>query len=239
MPIIDSHIALGEELHLHCDASFALHQMQQHNIALSIARPMGSELVSHNIEGNNRVLSAHSSIRALISANPWLGPVAIAELKRCQAKHPVGLYLHPSRQGFFPTESIATPLIEFAVAANWPIVFHTGTYIHSDVLAVAAVARRYPQTPFICDCAGFTDMWFELPSLMLDTSNLYLCTSLIWGRAIANAVKQHGSSRILFGSGMPRDTVAAALTRIRSMELNDSDLQAILFDNARRIFRCE
>jgi uncharacterized protein len=82
-------------------------------------------------------------------------------------------------------------------------------------------------------------MWFELPSLILDTANLYLCASLIWGKAIANAVKQHGSSRILFGSGAPRDTVGAALTRIRSIELNETDLQAILFNNARRIFRCE
>jgi hypothetical protein len=68
--IIDSHIALGEELHLHCDTHAALDQMDQHNIALSIARPMGSELVSHNTAGNDRILSTHARIRGLISVNP-------------------------------------------------------------------------------------------------------------------------------------------------------------------------
>lgn len=237
--IVDSHIALGEELHLLCETDFAVRQMEQHSVEIAIARPMGAELVSHNSAGNDRVLSAHPKIRGLVSANPWAEAAAIDELQRCRAKNPVGLYLHPSRQGFFPTESIAAPLIEFAVEADWPIVFHTGTYIHSDVLAVAAVARRYPQTPFICDCAGFTDMWFELPSLMLDTANLYLCASLIWGKAIGNAVKQHGASRILFGSGMPRDTMATARARIDHLDLNEADRRAILSENARRIFRLE
>jgi hypothetical protein len=237
--IVDSHISLGEELHLRCDASDAERQMVQHGVSLAVARPMGSELVSDNQAGNNRVLSASTRIRGLVSANPWMGPAALAELRRCQAKKPAGLYLHPSRQGFFPTESVAAPLIEFAADAGWPVVFHTGTYIYSDVLAVAAVARRYPHVPFVCDCAGFTDMWFELPSLMRDSENLYLCASLIWGRAVANAVKQHGSSRILFGSGMPRDSLKAALTRFKQLELNEADQQAIFAGNARRIFRLD
>ena len=58
-------------------------------------------------------------------------------------------------------EAIVEHLLVFAHEVRWPVVFHTGTYIHSDVLAVAQVARRFPDVTFVCDCAGFADMWFE------------------------------------------------------------------------------
>ena len=42
------------------------------------------------------------------------------------------------------------------------------------------LARQFPQTTFVCDCAGFTDMWFELPDLLAENQNIVLCASLIW-----------------------------------------------------------
>src|SRR4030095_13781310 len=99
----------------------------------------------------------------------------------------------------------------FAGDTRWPVAFPTGTYIQSDVLAVAELARRRPDVTFICDSAGFSDMWFELPGLLEEHANLMLCASLIWGRAILNTVRAGNASRILFGSGQPVDSLAAAL----------------------------
>jgi predicted TIM-barrel fold metal-dependent hydrolase len=197
---------------------------------------MGGELVIHNRAGNDRVLSAGNRVRALVSVNPWVGDRAIDELSRCRERGAVGLYLHPSRQGFFPTDPIPQPLIEFARASRWPVVFHTGTYIYSDVLAVAEVARRSPETTFVCDCAGFADMWFELPGLLAETENVMLCTSLIWTRAIKVAIDTAGPERVLFGSGEPRDSVEAALRRVERIGLSESQQRAILHDNAARTF---
>ena len=176
--------------------------MEALGVACAIARPMGGELVVHNRGGNDRVLFAGGRIRGLATVNPWSRD-AVCELDRCRAYNAVGLYLHPSRQGFFPTDPIVQPLIEYAVESSWPIVFHTGTYINSDVLAVAEVARRFPKTTFVCDSAGFADMWFELPGLLQETTNVMLCTSLIWTRAIKVAVECAGPQRVLFGSGEP------------------------------------
>jgi predicted TIM-barrel fold metal-dependent hydrolase len=195
--------------------------------------------VIHNRAGNDRVLSAGDRIRGLVSVNPWAGPTAIDELSRCRERGAVGLYLHPSRQGFFPTDAISQPLIEFASESRWPVVFHTGTYIHSDVLAVAEVARQFPEMTFVCDCAGFADMWFELPGLLKETKNVMLCTSLIWTRAIKVAVDTAGGERVIFGSGEPRDSVEAALRRVERIGLSDSQQRAILHDNAVRIFKLD
>ncbi len=209
--------------------------MDAQGIELAIARPMGSELAVDNRAGNDRVLLAGERVRGLASVNPWSRD-AVCELERCRAYNAVGLYLHPSRQGFFPTDPIAQPVIEYAVESNWPIVFHTGTYIHSDVLAVAEVARRFPKTTFVCDCAGFADMWFELPGLLAATKNVMLCTSLIWTRAIKVAIDTAGHERVLFGSGEPRDSLEAALKRAERLQLPEAQQRAILKANAVRVF---
>jgi predicted TIM-barrel fold metal-dependent hydrolase len=239
IPIIDSHVALGIEHHLQLDKDELIRRMDAHGVECAIARPMGGELAVHNREGNDRVLAAGDRSRGLATANPWVGGDAVKELARSRERGAVGLYLHPSRQGCFPTDPIATPLIEFARESRWPIVFHTGTYVHSDVLAVAEVARRNPGMTFVCDCAGFADMWFELPGLLQETKNILLCTSLIWTRAIKVAVDTAGADRVLFGSGEPRDSVEAALRRVERIGLTESQQRAVLRENAVRVFKLE
>jgi predicted TIM-barrel fold metal-dependent hydrolase len=204
---------------------------------LAIARPTGAELAVSNRAGNDRVLSAGPRFKALATANPWFEAAALNELHRCHELGAIGLYLHPTRQGFMPTDPIAEPLLQFARKINWPVVIHTGTYIQSDVLAVAELARRYPDLTFVCDCAGFTDMWFELPGVIAEIDNLFFCAALIWPRAIGNTVKNVGAHKILFGSGEPRDSLPAALQRIDRLELTDEQRRAIFSENARRIFR--
>jgi len=235
--VIDAHAMLGRENHLALDGEELLRRMDAHGIATALARPVGAELVVDHVAGNDRVLKAHARIRGLVTANPWFGDRALDELKRCRDLGAVGLYLHPSRQGFMPVEPVAVPLLEFAVSTGWPVLFHTGTYIYSDILAVAEVARRYPQAPFIAGFSGFTDMWFELPGVFAETPNLYMDTALIWGGAVEEIVASCGVERVLFGSAEPRDRYAAALRRVERNALSAEQRNAILGGNARRIFR--
>lgn len=233
--IIDAHVAIGQEHHLRATVNDVVAEMDRNGVNLAIARAMGAELAVHHREGNARVLRASPRIRGLATVSPWARE-AREELKRSREMGAVGLYLHPTRQGFMATDDVAEAVVEFAAQAGWPIVFHTGTYLHSDVLAVAEVARRYPKTTFVCDSAGFSDMWFELPGLMTENANLMLCTSLIWTRAILNTINAHGPERVMFGSGFPRDAMGAALARIRRLELPPATLDAVLRGNAARVF---
>jgi predicted TIM-barrel fold metal-dependent hydrolase len=237
IPIIDAHALLGAEYHLTLTADELLRRMDAHDVELSIARPVGAELAVYNAEGNDRVLKAHPRIRGMVSVNPWYGSRAIEELKRCRDLGAVGLFLHPSRQGFMPTDEHVRPMLEFAVQANWPVLFHTGTYIQSDILAVGEVARKYPQTNFIAGFGGFTDMWFELPGVFAEVPNLHLDASLMWSSAIAQIIRERGASRVLYGSAEPRNRYAVSLKALARLDLPGEQLRAVLCENARRVFR--
>lgn len=235
--IIDAHVMLGTEYPLVLERDDLLHRMDLHGIEKAIARPVGAELVVNNRDGNDRVLTAGSRIRGLVTANPWFGERAVDELKRCQQAGAIGLFLHPSRQGFMPIEPVVVPLLEFAAEAGWPVMFHTGTFIQSDVLAVVEVARRYPQTQFILGCGGFADMWFEIPGAIGAVPNLWLETSHTLGDGIRATLKAHGPRRVVFGSGEPSNCYASALKCLEQLDL-DADTQLALFEeNARQLFR--
>ena len=235
--IIDAHVMLGEEHPLALQLDDLLRRMDLHGIERAIVRPMGSELVVDNKAGNNRVLNCGPRICGLVSVNPWYGPWAIEELKRCQQAGAVGMFLHPSRQGFMPTEPIIAPILSFAAEAQWPVMFHTGSYINSDVLAVAEVARAFPNTPFILGCGGFADMWFEVPGIMADVPNLWLETSHTLGDGIRATLKATGPQRIIFGSGEPSNCYASALRCLENLGFDADTKTAILCENARRLFR--
>jgi uncharacterized protein len=236
LPIIDVHVMLGHEHPFSLDADELLRHMDASGIELAVARPMGAELAVDNLAGNDRVLGASARIRGLVSANPWYGQRSVDELKRCRDAGAVGLFLHPSRQGFMPIEPVAAPLVELAVEFRWPVMFYTGSYVQSDVLAVAEVARRYPQTPLILGGGGFADMWFEIVVAMREVPNLWLETSLPVGEGIRAVIAALGSDRIVFGSGEPRNCLAAALKKIDRLDLPPDVRRAILCENARRLF---
>jgi predicted TIM-barrel fold metal-dependent hydrolase len=234
--IIDAHVLLGEEEHLRLSVDELLVRMDRAGIERAVARPMGAWLVVQHREGNDALLQAGSRIHALVTANPWAGRQATEELDRCRDRGAAGLFLHPSRQGFLPTESVVEPLLDLATDYGWPVMFNTGTYVQSDILAVGEVARRYPQTTFIAGFAGFADMWFELPGAIAEAPNLHLELSMIWGEAVQQVVAQSGPERVLFASGEPRNRYAAVLPMLQRFDFTPDQLRAMLADNARRIF---
>lgn len=235
-PIVDSHALLGREDHLKLDVETLLRRMDANGVETTIARPMGAELVLRHRSGNDRVLGAHERIRGLVSVNPWWGEEGIEELRRCRDRGAVGLYLNPARQGFFPTDPLVTPLLELAGEFHWPVMFQTGTYIYADLLAVVERTRQFPRIDFIAGFGGFADMWFELPGVFEEASNLYLDISMIWAEAVREIVEKTGPSRVLFGSAEPRNRYAVSINSIRRLELEQSVLEAIMSDNAKRVF---
>jgi predicted TIM-barrel fold metal-dependent hydrolase len=235
-PIIDAHALLGEEYHLRLDAAELLRRMDASGIETAVARPMGAELAVYNREGNDRVLRAHPRIKAWITVNPWFGEKALDELKRSREAGAVGLFLHPSRQGFFPTDDIVRPLLDWSTQVGWPVMFHTGSYAHSDVLALGEVAREYASLNFIAGWGGYTDMWFELPGVFAEVPNLYLDASMIWSAAVAEIVRECGAERVLYGSAEPRNRYAVTLALLERLGLAECKRRAILHDNARRLF---
>lgn len=235
-PVIDAHAMLGRESYLALDAAELLRRMDAAGVATAVARPMGAGLVVDHVAGNDLVLGAGPRIRGLVTANPWWGSAALDELARGRDRGAVGMFLDPARQGFFPTEPVAAPLFDRAAAYRWPVMVRTGMYVFADLLAVAEVARRLPETPFIVGFGGFADMWFELPGAFAATPNLYLDASMMWGEAIREIVDAHGPSRVLFGGAEPRNRYSVNFRTLDRLGFDDATLRAVLHDNAKRVF---
>lgn len=236
-PVIDVHAMLGEESYLSLAPAELLRRMDAAGVETAVARPIGAGLVVDHVAGNNLVLKAGLRIRGMVSVNPWWGSKGLDELARCRDLGAVGLFLDPARQGFFPTEAIAAPVFDRAAEYGWPVMVRTGTYVYADLLAVVEVARRFPQTPFIAGFGGFADMWFELPGSFAATPNLHLDISMIWGEAVQEIVAANGPSRVLFGSAEPRNRYAVNLKMIERFEFDPATKKAILYENAKRVFR--
>jgi predicted TIM-barrel fold metal-dependent hydrolase len=234
--IIDAHAMLGNETYLALDAAELLRRMDAAGVEIAIARPMGSGLVVDHRAGNNLVLSAGPRIRGLATVNPWWGERALDELARTRDLGAVGVFLDPLRQGFFPTEGVATPIYDRAAEYGWPIMFRTGTYVFADVLAVVEVARRYPQTEFIAGFGGYADMWFEVTQAIGAVPNLHLDASMLWAEGIEEVIRAHGPSRVVFGGAEPRNRYRVNLRSLDLLKLPDSARRAVLCENAKRIF---
>jgi predicted TIM-barrel fold metal-dependent hydrolase len=227
---------LGNETYLALDAAELLRRMDAASIEIAIARPMGSGLVVDHRSGNDLVLSAGPRIRGLATVNPWWGQRAIEELARTRDLGAVGVFLDPLRQGFFPTELVATPIYERAAQYGWPIMFRTGAYVFADVLAVVEVARRYPQTEFIAGFGGYADMWFEVTQAIGTVPNLHLDASMLWAEGIEEVIRAHGPSRVLFGGAEPRNRYRVNLRSLELLKLPESARSAVLYENAKRVF---
>jgi uncharacterized protein len=234
---IDAHALLGEETYLSLGAKELLERMDAAGIETAIARTMGAGLVVDHKLGNDLVLSAPPRIRGLVTANPWWGSRALDEFARCRDRGAVGIFLDPLRQGFFPTEPIATPIYDRATEYGWPILFRTGAYVFADILAVVEVARRFPGVTFVLGFGGFADMWFEVNSAIGSVSNLFLDTSMLWSDGIEEIVNNHGAERVLFGSAEPRNRYEVVLRTLDRIELSEATQSAMYYQNAERIFR--
>lgn len=234
--IIDAHAMLGNETYLALDAAELLRRMDAAGVEIAIARPMGSGLIVDNRAGNDLVLSAGPRIRGLATVNPWWGNRALDELERARDLGAVGIFLDPLRQGFFPTEDVATPIYHRAAEFGWPIMFRTGAYIFADVIAVVEVARRFPQTDFIAGFGGYADMWFEVTQAIGAAPNLHLDASMLWAEGIEEVITAHGPSRVLFGGAEPRNRYGVCLRSLGLLDLPDAARRAILHENAERIF---
>jgi len=237
--VIDAHAMLGDETYLRLDADELLRRMDAAGVDLAVARPMGAGMVVDHRAGNDLVLKAGPRIRGLATVNPWWGPKALDELARCRDLGAVGLFLDPARQGFFPTEPVATPVLARAAEYGWPVMMKTGAYVYADILALAEVARDFPGTTFVAGFGGFADQWFELPMAMRNAPNLMLDASMMWGAGIQQIVDRHGAGRVLFGSAEPRNRYAVVLKAIERRGLDESSRRAVLHDNAARVFKLE
>ena len=103
-----------------------------------------------------------------------------------------------------------------------------------DYKEIIKLANRFPGVSIICLCSCFR----EAVSLVKETKNIYIDISFIETLNIVfktntALLKEIPAGRILFGSHTPFLYTRSAIMKVKSAEISEKDLNAIMFNNAR------
>lgn len=164
---------------------------------------------------------------------------AVAEIERCaQFACFRGAKLHPSEDAWFPYMERYYPIYEKLEQLGWPLLFHSGTYPHSNPLAIAFAARSFPGVPFILGHFGLADLsWECFPAAEL-AENVYVDTTANpMVRVMREWVERFGADRMLWGSDFPFYNVGYELDKLEALGVGDAERAAIAGGNAERIYR--
>ena len=190
------------------------------------------------LDGNETVISA-SSDKLIPFA--WLNykiPESDKKLHDYVQRGCKGLKLHPVVDNYSLQSPMLEPLIETAADLGIPIMIHTGWRPKGSVEDVGRLAKKYPDAKFVAahmkEEYGVNKRLSHI-RVASQNDNVWLETSYAeHPRRIAEAVKQIGSERLLFGSDYPFGStdISWDMTKITCANISDKDKRKILQENA-------
>jgi predicted TIM-barrel fold metal-dependent hydrolase len=170
--------------------------------------------------------------------NPQFGAETIQELERCVGEWGMkGLKLMPTLHGYGMFSPLVTGLLDKARELGTVVNVHSGSY-NAHPLQIAAVARQYPELPFIMDHMGYRYYLRDAIVAAQECPNIYLSTTLVSPAeplTIRSAYEEVGPERIVFGSNGP-GFVDLAVEGIRRLELGHAAEELIFGGNAARLY---
>jgi len=215
-------------------------------------------------EWSCQVAKEHPALIATITLDPVMGrEVMVAEIQdKVKNGGARGIKLHPPIGRFYPSDRALWPAYETAAALGVPVVFHAGLHPHPSQANTPveyahpqhfeAVLRDFPRlTAVLAHMAVGTVEEFphlfrpylqaalalakKYPQCHFDT-----CATLGAGwteAAMAEAIRQVGAERVLFGSDFPWYEPAQAAQALLGLKLSQEEKRLILGENARRVFK--
>ena len=152
-----------------------------------------------------------------------------------------GLLLHPAEELFRATDPRLDPVVAEAAQRHRPVVVASGYPWVSEPLQVAALAARFPATPFIMTNGGqfnisglgMANAWMALeqcPNLCVQTAGEYRQDF------IENVASQLGGRRILLASSAPQFDQRYELARARQAVLTADQQHLMLGGAASQLF---
>ena len=218
--IVDAYCTPGTERDTRLAPTELLRQMEAAGISKAIVVPQDRELAVLNRDGNERILHlAAEHPDRLIPAcgiNPWYGDESVEELQRSAEAGARMLVLAPHLQGFLPADEMVMDLLMAAAEFGLPIYFHTGPHNSGSPAQVVLVANQHPNAKFIMGHCGSTDHAWDMPAVLREhrLDNLWFELSYVRPWAAASYVQIAGSTRFIWGSGSPRNSLAFELQQL-------------------------
>jgi len=241
MPIIDSHVYLGDGRHLAQSVDGLLRLMDEADVMLSVACPVDRFLAVRNAEGNDCIIEAVKAhpdrIAGMASVNPWFGDGAVGELRRALDAGLTGLFLNPNYQGFRLSDHLIDPLLEVAADCDVPVYAHSGTAGIAEPFHAAELARRFPSVNFIMGHAGSSDYGEDAVRALEFADNLWLETSRNGPANFGLWAVRNCWNRVVFGSSAPEYIPEIEIETLRDVFTGEDQRERLLSRNIRDVYK--
>ena len=165
-----------------------------------------------------------------------------AELDRVYAAGLRGVKLHPDFQKFQCDMPQMDAVYNKCAALNIPVLFHAGDcrYDFSGPARIAHILEKHPDLIVIAAHFGGYTEWDEALKHLVGKNVYFDTSSTLWKCPLEKAnkmLKEHGIEKFLFGSDFPMWDHEDEMTRFNKLDLNDTERQAILYDNGAALLK--
>ncbi|CQR55929.1 hypothetical protein PRIO_3526 [Paenibacillus riograndensis SBR5] len=180
-------------------------------------------------------------IYGMTSLDPWLAEdIYVAEVERCIKELGfVAIKLHPLGHNISPLSKLCNKIYELAELHQVPVLVHTGTGNPFSLPSLMIdPAKRYPGVSFILCHAGFAVYADEAIVAAKHCDNIYLEPSWCQTYMTRKMIDQVGLEKIIMGSDHISN-LPVELAKYNNIGLSDEQLEAIFYNNPKRIFKLE
>jgi predicted TIM-barrel fold metal-dependent hydrolase len=155
-----------------------------------------------------------------------------------------GIKLHPYYQQFTFDDEELMPIYESMTGNGLILLTHAGfdiayeRYRVVDPRRIRAVHDRFPELTLIASHLGAWQDWELVREHLLGTGvyfDISYSLHILDPAEAREIILGHGVDRILFGSDSPWEAQGPALALLEKLDLPDTDVKAILQDNAARL----
>jgi predicted TIM-barrel fold metal-dependent hydrolase len=171
-------------------------------------------------------------------------PDAVRHVDRIAAAGFKGIKLHPYYQGFDLDEERLFPIYGRLRERELILLMHTGFDVafprirKAEPTRLLNVVRRFPGLKLVATHLGGWEDWAAVRRLLVGQP-IYFETSFsqpyLADAAAREILCAHPPDCLLFGTDSPWDDQAAALAKLRALQLDEPLLQRILHANAARL----
>lgn len=155
-----------------------------------------------------------------------------------------GLKFHAEYQNFLLDDPHMLRIYDCALSRGFKILHHAGydpafpPPFHTNPERFAHLMREFPGAPIIAAHLGGHAQWDDVERYLAG-SGIYLDTSMGFSYfphdQFLRIVKAVGAEHVLFGSDAPWSCAHDEIQALRALPLTDTEKNAILSDNARRL----
>jgi predicted TIM-barrel fold metal-dependent hydrolase len=166
-----------------------------------------------------------------------------AEIARMRGLGITGFKMHPEYQAFEPLDPKLEPVYAAAIENGMTLLFHAGGDVAFDTVrgtpaVFATLLDTWPELHAVLAHMGGFRQWHEVTG-RLAGRDVYFDTAYTLGHLpddeFVALAREHGCSRVLFGSDGPWTDVAQQIEHLRRLPFTADEFAAILGGNAERL----